>query len=121
MASSAAAYRTRDVPHGGAAQPPRRALLAAVTAAVLAREASSLGDRAEDLAPLAVLEDDLVAASVDLERSAHLLESVKLHRPRLVEVLEVGGVHEVAHRNPVDTEAQRLDRIGALVGIDRPG
>src|SRR5439155_22596599 len=100
--------RPADRARRGAAPPARRALLAAVAAAILAREAPPLRGGAEDLAPAAVLEDDLVAAGEDLERPPDLFQPVELHRPRLVEVLEVGGIHEIGHRVAFDADAGRL-------------
>src|SRR6266704_4812852 len=78
------ALRPRDAPSRRASERPRRALLAAVAAAILAREALPLRRRAENLAPLAVLEHDLIAAGEDLERPLDLLQMVERHRARLV-------------------------------------
>src|SRR5204863_3128692 len=93
------------------------ALFAAVAAPVLAAEALFLRNRCEDLAPLSVLEDDLIAAGKDLKRLADLLHLIEAHRTSLVKNLEIGRIDEVRHRNSVDFEAEPLDRIGAFVGI----
>src|SRR5712691_11860533 len=114
---SAPALRPRDLLFRRTFQLLRRTLLAPVAVAVFARKALLLRRRAEDLAPLAVLLDDLVAAGEDLERLVDLLEMVELHRARLVEGFEIGGVDEVSHRNAVDGEVERLDRIRALIRV----
>src|SRR5438093_1136090 len=55
-------------------QPASSSLLASMAAPVLQREAPLLRFGAEYLAPLAVLEDDLVSAGKNLERPLHLAE-----------------------------------------------
>src|SRR5437867_7107712 len=110
-----------NLPGSCTSQPPRRALRAPVAAAIFMGEASLLDGGAEHLAPLAALEDDLIAAGEDLERLPDLLETIERHRPRLVERLEVGRVDEVGHRDAVHLETERLDRVGALVSVDHLG
>src|SRR5690349_12375808 len=82
------------------------ALLAAMSAAVFLREALFLRRRPEDLAPLSVLEDDLVAAREYLERPVDLVQLIEFHRAGLVERLEIRRVDEVGHRDAVHLEAQ---------------
>src|SRR5437879_9511557 len=93
-------------------------LLAAVAAAVLFSEGLLLRIGAKDLAPLPILEDDLISTRKDLERCGHLIHLVELYRVRLAKNLEIRWVHEVAQRNSVDVEGESLDRVGALVSVD---
>src|SRR5262245_51151248 len=101
---SAGSGRARQLPHfhdRSALELAALARLAAVAAPVLALEALLLRDRAVDLRPLAVLEDDLVAAGKDLEWPVHLAQVVELHRSRLAEGFKIGRVDEVAHGDAV--------------------
>lgn len=96
---------------------PLLPLLAAVTAPVLAGKGSLLFFRAENLAPLSALQDELVTTLKDLKGCVDLIHLVKLHRTGLTKILEVRRVYKVAHLDPVDREAECLDWIGTLVGI----
>src|SRR6266436_8213102 len=89
-----------------------------MAAPVFLRKAFLLRRGTENLGPFAVLEDDLIPAGENLERLADLLQTVERYGPALVEDFEVRRVHEIRHRNPVDREAQGLDRVRALVGIN---
>src|SRR5690348_14122145 len=77
---------------------------AAVSAAVFTREPSCFRLRAEDLRPLPVLENDLVAARQDLERLFHPVHVIEARRSAFAEAFEEGRIHEVAHGNSVHVE-----------------
>src|SRR2546429_430745 len=68
------------------ARSPFLALLAAVTAPVLAGKGFLLGFRAENLAPLSILKDDLIATLKDLKGCVDLTHLVELHRARLAKI-----------------------------------
>src|SRR5262249_36394806 len=88
-------------PRAAPAVGPLLAYLAAVLAPVLALQRARLCRRGSDLRPLAVLEDDLVAAGKNLERPRHLAAMVELARVGLAEDLEVRRVDEVRHLEAV--------------------
>src|SRR6266849_3792067 len=78
------------------------ALFAPMAAPIFAAKTLFLRSRGEDLAPLSVLEDDLVAAGKDLKRLVDLLQLIEPHRAGLVKDFEVGRIDKVRHWNAVD-------------------
>src|SRR5215471_11434174 len=73
--------------------------------------------RTEDLFPFAALEDDLISARQYLERLIHRIHLVELHRSRLVEILEVRRIHEIAHLNSIYRKAELFHGIGTLIRV----
>src|SRR5579862_537622 len=79
--------------------------LAPVVPPVLAGKSFLLCFRAENLAPLSIIQDELIAALKNLKGLRYLIHLIELHRARLAEIFEVRWIHEVAHRNAVHGKA----------------
>src|SRR5439155_6270195 len=71
------------------------------------------------LAPLSVLENDLVASGKNLKWSGDLIKLVELYGAGFAKDLEVRWVYKVTHRYTVHIEAQGLDWVSHFICVNR--